>query len=119
MSASVDFSEAGEILIAKVDGSFEPKSDEVLDRTIAAKSNGSALMNRIARPVSGSEHFSFVAGQMESSYWQRISLINNFLYRTAPSLHGVLRRAPAPITFGANNHGEELPEDGLAHPSAL
>ena len=38
MSVSVDFSEAGEILIARVDGVYELKSDETADRAIAARS---------------------------------------------------------------------------------
>ena len=37
MSVSVEFMEAGEILIARVDGSFNPKSDEALDRAIATR----------------------------------------------------------------------------------
>ena len=38
MSVSVDFSEAGEILIARAEGSFDPESDELFDRTVAQKS---------------------------------------------------------------------------------
>ena len=38
MSVSVEFTEDGEILIARVDGLFDPKTDEALDRAIAKRS---------------------------------------------------------------------------------